>query len=175
MRYTIYGRNMHVSDNVKDLLKKKFSKFDRYFNEDTEVFVTFSMERQNQVIEVTIPLVNNVLRAEVKAKDIKSAIEKVIDRLEGQLRKHKTKIQKHHYDEFVKFHLDLIEEEEQPEEKKVVRSKRFPIKPMSVEEATLQMDLLGHDFFVFLNSDTDEVNVVYVRKDGNYGLIEPYI
>ena len=176
MRFTIYGRNMHVSENMKELLKKKFSKFDRYFNEDTDVFVTFSTEKHNNVVEVTIPLGRSVLRAEVKDRDIQTAIEKVIDKLEGQLRKHKTKLKRHYKEEFEQFHLDLIEDiEEEPETKKVVRTKKFPIKPMSVEEATLQMDLVGHDFYVFLNADTEDVNVVYLRKDGNYGLIEPYI
>lgn len=173
MRYTIYGRNMHVTDNVKDLLKKKISKFDRYFNEDTDVYVTLSTEKHNQVVEITIPIGSSVLRAEVKSKDLKSAISKAIDRLEGQLRKHKTKLKKHYNDELVHYNIDLVEEEPE-EEKKVVRNKKFAIKPMSIEEATLQMDLLGHNFFIFINADTNDVNVVYEREDGNYGLIEPY-
>ena len=174
MRFTIYGRNMHVSDNMKDLLKKKFSKFDRYFKEDTDVYATFSTEKHNNIVEVTIPLGRSVLRAEVKDRDIKTAIEKVIDRLEGQLWKHKTKLKRHYRDDFEQFHLDLVDDIPEEETKKVVRTKKFAIKPMSIEEATLQMDMLGHDFFVFLNADTENVNVVYLRKDGNYGLIEPY-
>lgn len=174
MKFTIYGKNMHVSDNLKDLLKKKFSKFDRYFNEDTEVFATFSKEKNYQMLEVTIPLGRTVLRAEEKADDLQSAIELVLDKLEGQLRKHKTKLQKNYADEARKYHLDLLEDWEEEDGPQVVRTKKFPIKPMMVEEATMQMEMLGHDFFVFLNGETNDVNVVYMRKDGNYGLIEPY-
>ena len=100
-------------------------------------------------------------------------IEEIVDKLEGQLRRYKTKLQKRYVNEN-QFHFDALEDEDDDEETpKVVRTKKFAIKPMSVEEATMQMELLGHDFFVFLNAETDDVNVVYMRKDGNFGLIEP--
>ncbi len=178
MKFIIYGKNMHVSDNLKDMLKKKFSKFDRYFGEDTEVYATFSKEKNFQMLEVTIPLGRSVLRAEEKADDLVSAIELVMDKLEGQLRKHKTKIQKHYADDFKKYHLDemdIVGDEDEDDDRKVVRTKKFPIKPMHIEEAAMQMDLLGHDFFVFLNAESNQVNVVYLRNDGNYGLIEPFV
>ncbi|WP_296557956.1 ribosome-associated translation inhibitor RaiA [uncultured Acetobacterium sp.] len=174
MRFTIYGKNMHVSEGLKETLKKKLGKFDRYFGQETEVYATFSKEKNYQMLEVTIPVGKTILRAEVRSEDMVTSIEDVVNKLEGQLRKHKTKLQKRNQDETAKFNLEGIEGvEDDTFQPKVVRTKKFAVKPMNVDEATLQMELLGHDFFVFLNGDTDDVNVVYMRKDGNYGLIEP--
>lgn len=175
MKFTIYGKNMHVSEGLKETLKKKFSKFDRYFGQETEIYATFSKEKNFQMLEVTIPVGKTILRAEEKSEDMVSSIENVVNKLESQLRKHKTKLLKRNLEEASKFNLDEIEDIDESDElqPKVVRTKKFAIKPMNVDEATLQMELLGHDFFVFLNGDTDDVNVVYMRKDGNYGLIEP--
>ncbi|MBI4858118.1 MAG: ribosome-associated translation inhibitor RaiA [Acetobacterium woodii] len=175
MRFTIYGKNMHVSEGLKETLKKKLGKFDRYFGQETEVYATFSKEKNYQMLEVTIPVGKTILRAEERSEDMVTSIEDVVNKLEGQLRKHKTKLQKRNQDEATKFNLDGIEASTEDEifQPKVVRTKKFAVKPMNVDEATLQMELLGHDFFVFLNGDTDDVNVVYMRKDGNYGLIEP--
>ncbi|MBC3888701.1 ribosome-associated translation inhibitor RaiA [Acetobacterium paludosum] len=175
MRFTIYGKNMHVSEGLKETLKKKFEKFDRYFGQDTEVYATFSKEKNYQMLEVTIPVGKTILRAEERSEDMVTSIENAVNKLEGQLRKHKTKLQKRNQDEAVKLNFEEIEslEEEDVFQAKVVRTKKFAVKPMTVDEATLQMELIGHDFFVFLNGDTDDVNVVYMRKDGNYGLIEP--
>lgn len=175
MRFTIYGKNMHVSEGLKETLKKKLGKFDRYFGQETEVYATFSKEKNYQMLEVTIPVGKTILRAEERSEDMVTSIEDVVNKLEGQLRKHKTKLQKRNQDETAKFNLDGIEASTEDEifQPKVVRTKKFAVKPMNVDEATLQMELLGHDFFVFLNGDTDDVNVVYMRKDGNYGLIEP--
>ena len=175
MKFTIYGKNMHVSDGLKDALKKKFEKFDRYFDKETEVYATFSKEKNTQMLEVTIPMGKTILRAEERTDDMAGSIEAVVDKLEGQLRKHKTKLQKRYANEPLKFNFDALESDEDDEANlpKVVRTKKFAVKPMSVEEATMQMELLGHDFFVFLNADTEDVNVVYARKDGNFGLIEP--
>ena len=178
MKFTIYGKNMHVSENLKDELKKKFAKFDRYFGPETEVYATFSREKDDQMLEVTIPMGKTILRAEESTDDMISSIENVVDKLEGQMRKHKTKLQKRYAADPDRFHFDLLEEEDYDEDfeeddSKIVRTKKFAVKPMSVEEAALQMDLIGHSFFVFLNAETEIVNVVYKRKDGNYGLIEP--
>ena len=175
MRFTIYGKNMHVSEGLKETLKKKLGKFDRYFGQETEVYATFSKEKNFQMLEVTIPVGKTILRAEERSEDMVTSIEDVVNKLEGQLRKHKTKLQKRNQDETVKFNLEGIEANTEDDlfQPKVVRTKKFAVKPMTVDEATLQMELLGHDFFVFLNGDTDDVNVVYMRKDGNYGLIEP--
>lgn len=175
MKFTIYGKNMHVSEGLKETLKKKLGKFDRYFGQETEVYATFSKEKNYQMLEVTIPVGKTILRAEERSEDMVTSIEDVVNKLEGQLRKHKTKLQKRNQDEASKFNLEEIESitDEDAFQPKVLRTKKFAVKPMSVDEATLQMELLGHDFFVFLNGDTDDVNVVYMRKDGNYGLIEP--
>ena len=175
MKFTIYGKNMHVSEGLKEALRKKFEKFDRYFGQETEVYATFSKEKNFQMLEITIPMGKTILRAEEKSEDMAGSIEAVVDKLEGQLRKHKTKLQKRYAEEALKYNLDGLEPMEDYEEHppKVVRTKKFAVKPMSVDEATMQMELLGHDFFVFLNTETEDVNVVYMRKDGNYGLIEP--
>lgn len=174
MKFTIYGKNMHVSEGLKEALRKKFEKFDRYFGQETEVYATFSKEKNYQMLEVTIPMGRTILRAEEKTDDMIGSIETVVDKLEGQLRKHKTRLQKRYAEDALKYNLDDLESPEKDEEQsKVVRTKKFAVKPMSVDEATMQMELLGHDFFVFQNADTEDVNVVYMRKDGNYGLIEP--
>lgn len=176
MKFTIYGKNMHVSEGLKETLRKKFEKFDRYFEKETEVYATFSKEKNHQMLEVTIPMGRTILRAEEQTDDMVGSIEAVVDKLEGQLRKHKTKLQKRAGEESLRYDLESLEEwESEDDEPKVVRTKKFAVKPMSVDEATMQMDLLGHDFFVFLNADTEDVNVVYQRKDGNYGLIEPIL
>lgn len=176
MKFTIYGKNMHVSEGLKETLRKKFEKFDRYFEKETEVYATFSKEKNHQMLEVTIPMGRTILRAEEQTDDMVGSIEAVVDKLEGQLRKHKTKLQKRAGEESLRYDLESLEEwESEDDEPAVVRTKKFAVKPMSVDEATMQMDLLGHDFFVFLNADTEDVNVVYQRKDGNYGLIEPMV
>ncbi len=174
MKFTIYGKNMHVSEGLKETLKKKFEKFDRLFSQETEVYATFSKEKNFQMLEITIPVGKTILRAEEQSEDMVTAIEQVVDKLERQLRKHKTKLQKRNQEGSIRFNLDNLEDPgEETFQAKVVRTKKFPVKPMTVDEATLQMELIGHDFFVFLNGETDDVNVVYLRKDGNYGLIEP--
>ena len=178
MKFTIYGKNMHISDGLKETLEKKFQKFDRYFDKETEVYVTFKKEKSYQVIEVTIPLGKTILRAEEKTDSTMGSIVAVIDTLEGQLRKYKTKLRKRYeaQDSKLKFEaFDDLDEKSADvmDEPKIVRTKKFAIKPMSAEEAAMQMDLLEHDFFVFLNAETDDVNVVYRRKNGDYGLIEP--
>ena len=168
---------MHVSEGLKEALKKKFEKFDRYFAQDTEVYATFSKEKNHQMLEVTIPMGKTILRVEEQTEDMMGSIEAVVDKLEGQLRKHKTKLQKRHMNEVGRFNFDEFDADEEYEsaEPKLVRTKRFEVKPMLAEEATMQMELLGHDFFVFQNADTGEVNVVYKRKDGDFGLIEPQV
>lgn len=180
MKFTIYGKNMHVSEGMKDTLQKKFKKFDRYFDEETEVYATFSKEKNYQMLEVTIPLGKTILRAEERTDDMKGSIEAVIDKLEGQLRKYKTKLAKKYAQEAPKLQFDALDDDFDDDYDdglgavpKVVRTKKFAIKPMSVDEAAMQMDLLEHDFFVFLNADTEDVNVLYRRRDGDFGLIEP--
>lgn len=172
MRYIIVGKNIEVTDGLKTTVENKLTKLERYFTPDTEVHVTFDVEKDRQKIEITIPLKGNIVRAEQTSNDMYVSIDLVIDIIERQLRKYKNKIiQKKQSSGF--FQPSFIEEETDDEEIKIFRSKRFAVKPMDAEEACLQMEMLGHDFYVFKNVDTNEVNVVYKRKGHTYGLIEP--
>ncbi|HCX65409.1 MAG TPA: ribosome-associated translation inhibitor RaiA, partial [Eubacteriaceae bacterium] len=179
MRITVYGKNVDVTEGLKSTLDKKLAKLDKYFNPEADATVTLSTQKGQHILEVTIPVNGSILRAEEATEDMYSSIDKAVDKLEGQLRKYKTKLEKKQKDHTsIRFDFSSLQPEstgKQEEEPKIVRTKKFPIKPMSADEASLQMDLLGHNFFVFLNSETEEVNVVYKRKDGNYGLIEPTI
>ncbi len=179
MLLTFTGTNMEVTDALKEMTEKKFGKLDKYFEEDIKADVTFSVERERQILEVTINLPGTILRAEEATDDMYNTIDKVVEILERQIRKHKTKLQKRYqHGRTIRFEniVPLTKEEEEKDEKpKVVRTKRFDMKPMNVEEAILQMELLRHNFFLFLNAETDDLNVLYKRKDGNYGLIEPEI
>jgi putative sigma-54 modulation protein len=149
------------------------SKVERYFTPDTEVNVTLSVEKDRQRIEVTIPIKGTIIRAEQVSSDMYASIDLVEAVLERQLRKYKNKIVDQKQSAMALSQVFLEEESTEEDEIKIVRSKRFAMKPMDVEEACVQMELLGHDFFVFRNAETDEVNVVYKRKGNTYGLIEP--
>ena len=179
MNFIISGKNIEVTDALKDRIEKKLSKLERYVKMNTDVHVTLSVEKIRHIVEVTIPFYGMILRAEEASNDMYSAIDLVVDSLERQIRKFKTKIAKRAKDaeslRYMTFEEETQQEANQEEngEFKIAKTKRFPIKPMSVDEAILQMNLLGHSFFVFLNQDTDKVNVVYKRNDGAYGLIEP--
>lgn len=176
MILTFTGTNMEVTDALKQMTKKKFGKLDKYFEEDVKADVTFSVEKERQILEVTINLPGTILRAEEATDDMYATIDKVVDILERQIRKHKTKLQNRYQDgRTIRFEniAPLTREEEEKEKPKIVKTKRFDMKPMDVEEAVLQMELLRHNFFMFLNAETDDLNVLYKRKDGNYGLIEP--
>ena len=175
MRVIVYGKNIEVTEGLRNMLEKKLSKLDKYFVPEVEATATLSTQKNMHILEVQIKIDGSFLRAEEATGDMYGSIDKVVDKLEGQLRKHKTKIERK-YKEQATIRFDSIPENgNNQEENRIVKTKRFPIKPMSPEEASLQMDLIGHNFFVFLNSESDEVNVVYKRKDGNYGLIEPTI
>lgn len=175
MKIKITGKNMDITDALKEITFKKIGKLDKYFQEDVDTNVTFSVEKNRQIIEVTINLPGTILRAEEYSDDMYNSIDKAVDVLEGQIRKYKTKLQKRYQNgETIRF--ENIEPMPKPKEEdipKLVKVKRFAMKPMDAEEAILQMELLRHNFFVFMNGETEEVNVVYKRKDGNYGLIEP--
>ncbi|SCG81957.1 putative protein SH2139 [Proteiniborus sp. DW1] len=175
MKITISGKNMAVTDALREVTEKKLSKLDKYFFEDVPVDVTLSVEKNRQIIEVTIPFSGAIIRAEESTEDMYQSIDKVVDILERQIRKHKTKLQKKNKGfETIRFeNVQALPVGENGKESSIVRTKRFAMKPMDAEEAVLQMELLRHAFYVFRNAETDEVNVVYKRKDGNYGLIEP--
>lgn len=173
MRYVITGRNIDVSEGLKSAVYDKIGKLEKYFTPDTEVHVTFSVERDKQKVEVTIPVKGNIIRAEQSSYDMYNSIDSVEEILERQLLKYRHKLinHKHASANFNKNFMDIEDVEE--DEILIKRTKRFAIKPMDVEEACVQMELLGHSFFVFRNAATDEVNVVYKRKANTYGLIEP--
>lgn len=173
MRFTITGKNIEVTEGLRSSIEEKIGKLDKYFSSDTVAMVTLSVEKERQKIEVTIPVKGNIIRAEEVSNDMYVSIDLVEEIIERQLRKYKTKIVESKQAAGA-FNRQFVEDdyEEEPEIK-IVRSKKFGIKPMDPEEACIQMELLGHNFYVFSNSETDEVNVVYKRKNGTYGLIEP--
>ncbi len=174
MRFTITGRNLEVTPGLKAAVEEKIGKLDRYFNPDTEVTVTMSIQKERQNIEVTIPVKGTLLRAEESSNDMYVSIDLVEEVIERQLKKYKNKlIDKKQA--AAAFTPQFLEEDhnDQDDEIRIVKTKRFGMKPMDPEEACFQMELLGHNFYVFLNADTDEVNVVYKRKGNTYGLIEP--
>lgn len=173
MKYIITGRNIDVTEGLKTAIYEKVGKLEKYFNPDTEVIVTLSVEKERQKIEVTIPVKGNIIRAEQVSSDMYVSIDLVEEVIERQLKKYKRKIvdKRHATDNFT---AEFIEKDyDEDDSIKIVRTKRFAVKPMDAEEACIQMELLGHNFFVFRNADTDEVNVVYKRKGNTYGLIEP--
>ncbi len=177
MKVIISGRNMRVRDSIKEMVENRLSKFDKYFQDDVDAHVTFSHQRNDQIVEVTIPLKHGVtLRAEERSLDMPLAIEMATDKLEKQITKHKSRLEtRYKGHESIRFEAIPEVEEEETNSPVIVKNKRFFMKPMDAEEAVMQMELLGHNFFVFLNGDTGEMNVVYSRKDGKYGLIEPEI
>lgn len=183
MNFNIRGVQLEVTAALREYVEKKIGRLERYFDAPptSDVNVTLSVIREKQSVEVTIPLPGVLLRAEERSEDMYASIDLVVEKLERQIRKHKTKVNRRARQEagirnLFKESFDALPkrpEHEEEEEFEVVRSKKFTLKPMDVEEAILQMNLVGHDFFVFSNMDSDEVNVVYKRQDGKYGLIEP--
>ncbi|AYD41266.1 ribosome-associated translation inhibitor RaiA [Clostridium fermenticellae] len=173
MEIKVTGKNIEVTEALRNIVVKKISKLDKYFNPDVKANITLSVQKNSQIVEVIIPFNGVILRGEEKNSDMYASIDLVIDKLEGQIRKQKTKLQRRNHGTSLRFQFIPDIEEEHDEEPKIVKTKKFAIKPMSAEEAVLQMELLGHNFFVFENAEDEEVNVVYKRKDGNYGLIEP--
>ena len=175
MKIIISGRHMDVTDDVRAWAEKKFSKLEKYFKQEAEAQLTFITLKHGSMVklEATIHHRGWVYRAETVNHDEATVIDKAVEVIDRQIRKNKSKLAK-------KFHSGAFdnldaEDDYEPSNHDVVKSKRFPIKPMSVEEAVLQMDLIGHEFFMFRNAEDEEINVVYKRKDGNYGLIEPEV
>ena len=173
MKFIISGKNITVSQGLRTAVEDKLGKLERYFTPDTEVIVTLSVEKERQKIEVTIPVKGNIIRSEQVSNDMYVSIDLVEEVIERQLRKYKNKIvdKQQAAANFQKEYIDKDYEEE--DEVKIIRTKKFGIKPMYPEDACIQMELLGHNFFVFYNAETDQVNVVYKRKGNTYGLIEP--
>ena len=169
MKITVSGKQMTVRPSLKDLTEKKLAKFDRFFGDDAEAAVVYSCRHDLQYIEITIRYNATIYRSEEGADTFQTAIDQAIDSLERQIRKNKTKLEKKlregAFDGYTPD--DDVEEEAEFD----IRVKSFPVKPMSVEEAILQMELLGHQFYMFRDAETEEPCVVYRRKDGGYGLI----
>ena len=173
MKITISGKNIDVTEGLKAAVNEKLGKLEKYFTPDTNVIVTLSVEKERQKIEVTIPVKGNIIRSEQGSNDMYVSIDLVEEVIERQLRKYKNKIadKQQEAGNFQKEYLehDYLEDEDI----QIIRTKKFGMKPMYPEDACVQMELLGHPFFVFRNAETDEVNVVYKRKNNTYGLIEP--
>jgi ribosomal subunit interface protein len=178
MRYTITGRNIEITDGLKKAVEEKLHKLGKYFTEDTEAKITLSVQKEAHKIEVTIPTKQGLIRAEEVSEDMYVSIDKVEDIIERQIKKFKNKLVDRKRSGVSFSELFINEEDsdvEEEDEIKIVKTKRFSIKPMDPEEACLQMELLAHDFYVFRNAISDEICVVYKRKDGKYGIIEPEV
>lgn len=182
MKFIISGKNIEITPGLRDAVEQKLGKLERYFTPETEVIVTLSVEKERQKIEVTIPMKGNIIRSEQTSNNMYVSIDLVEEVIERQLRKYKNKLvaksQGHPTasgsgNSFKKEFFESDDESVEDDEIRIVRTKRFGVKPMFPEDACVQMELLGHSFFVFCNAETDEVNVVYKRKDGSFGLIEP--
>lgn len=176
MKVTVYAKNIQLTDALKETVEKKISKLSKYFAPGVEAKATLSVERNNHIIEVMIPFNGIYLRGEEVTEDMYKSIDLVEAKLERQIRKQKTKLAKRKNNDSLRFsHIDdlLSDNDKDNEEAKIVKTKRFDVKPMGAEEAVLQMELIGHNFFVFQDSENNQLNVVYKRKDGHYGLIEP--
>jgi putative sigma-54 modulation protein len=172
MLIQITGKNIDVSDSLYDTIQKKIKKLERYFEQDTEAAVVLSIEKSRHIAEVTIPFDGVILRGEESTDDMYSSIDGVLRKLEKQIHHHRTRLERHLKGGAFQG-LPALDDQLEAADVKVVRTKKFAVKPLDIDEAALQMQLLGHDFFVFMNADTGEVNVLYKRKDGNFGLIEP--
>ncbi|MBO5242349.1 MAG: ribosome-associated translation inhibitor RaiA [Lachnospiraceae bacterium] len=173
MKYIIVGKNIDVTPGLRTAVEDKIGKLEKYFTPETEVHVTLSVEKDRQKIEVTIPVKGNIIRSEQVSNDMYVSIDLVEEIIERQLKKYKNKlVDKQQGSNY--FKQEYIDKEFMDEDDvKIIRTKKFDIKPMYPEDACVQMELLGHNFFVFNNAETDQVNVVYKRKAGTYGLIEP--
>lgn len=175
MKFIILGKNIDVTEGLRDAVQDKIGKLEKYFTPETVVHVTLSVEKDRQKIEVTIPVKGNIIRSEQVSNDMYVSIDLVEEIIERQLKKYKNKLvdQKQASSFFKQEYIDKDYMDE--EEIKIIRTKHFDIKPMYAEDACIQMELLGHNFFVFMNAETDQVNVVYKRKGNTYGIIEPEI
>ena len=174
MRIKITGRNIELTEGLKAAVGDKLNKLEKYFTPDTEVNVTLSVEKERQKVEVTIPMKGSYIRSEQVSSDMYVSIDLVEEVIERQLKKYRTKLVTKQQNAATVFKQDFLDEKsEDDEEIKIIRTKKFDMKPMYPEDACVEMELLGHDFYVFINAETEDVNVVYKRKGNTYGLIEP--
>ena len=175
MKINIVGRQMNVYEDTRELIERKLGKLDKYFKTaaSPEATVTLSRKRNLSILELTVSAGGTLFRSEVEADDFRVAIDRSVDHIEGQIRKNKTKLARRLRDNVMDFADVPDTVEEAPEKEAIIRVKQFEFKPMTAEDAVMQMNLLGHDFFVFTDIDSGDTCVVYRRKDGAYGLIEP--
>ena len=171
MKITIVGRKFHVTDDLKEKVEKKLSKFDKFFNDEETANVTMRSQKNDEILEITIFYKGTMFRSETSDKDIENALDKSVDIIERQIRKNKTRLEK----KFKTGVFEAIPVEEDEDEIKITKTKQFVISPMSVEEAVLQMNLLGHNFFLFINEENDNINLVYKKSNDEYGIIEPVL
>lgn len=173
MKITYTARKVNLRDNFKERVEKKLKKFEKIFSEDATVNVVVTMNKNNQTVEITIKDNSMIYRAEKTQLEMNDALDKCVDVLGRQLRKNKAKLEKKlksgSIDDLFEAPVDEVEEEDY----KVLRTKSIPVKPITIDEAILQMNMIGHKFYMFTNVDTNEINVVYCRDDGAYGLLEP--
>ena len=177
MKITITGRKVNLRDSFKDLVNKKLSKFEKFFGDEAEANVTVTLEKNRQKVEITVRSKGYIYRAEQTSEEMNDALDIAIDHLSRQIRKNKTRLDKRLKADKPQAVFEPLEadqpEIEEESEFQIIRSKKFPVSAMDIDEAILQMNMLGHEFFMFRNSFSGAINVVYRRKDGNYGLIEP--
>lgn len=172
MKVTLITKNIELTPALKDMVEKKVSKLDKYFEGNVEAKATLTVQKNRHKVEVVIPFNGVLLRAEEITDDMYKSIDRVEEKLERQIRKQKTKLSKRINNQ-LKFSEIATDNFDEDYEGELVKTKKFTVKPMNVDEAILQMELIGHNFFVYKDADTNNVSVLYKRKDGNYGLLEP--
>ena len=182
MKLIIKGKHIDVTNSIEDYIRKKMKKLEKYYDQIMEATATVSIEKNRQIFEVTLQAKKAIIRAEEESDNLFTSIDRVVEKLERQIIKYKEKLYNKSAGERNRIREKAIPENEvsksgnfSDDDVRIVKTKKFVIKPMSPEEASLQMELLGHNFYVFNNEATDQFNVIYKRKDGNYGLIEPEI
>lgn len=173
MKTLIVAKQITVTDDLRAIIEKKLEKFDKFFTNNASASVVLSRKREKEILELTITVGSTLFRAEEESDTFRNALDNAVDIIERQIRKNKTRLQKRLRDGYFDHAVYDIEPDEDEEAPFKIREKTFPFRPMSVEEAILQMNLLGHQFFVFVNADTEKTNVIYKRKDDDYGLIIP--
>ncbi len=173
MKITYTARKVNLRDNFKERVEKKLKKFDKVFSDDAQAFVVVTVDKSSQTVEITIKDNAMVYRAEKTMPEMNDALDKCIDVLGRQLRKNKSRLEKRLRQGSLEELVAPVEEEIEEEDYTVVRTKQIPVKPITVEEAILQMNMVDHKFYMFTNAETGEVNVVYMRDDGKYGLLQP--
>lgn len=174
MKINLTGVDMKVADSLQEKVEKKLEKFHRFFGDETNCMVKFQPEKGNLKVELTLKIRRDLYRAEAVGPQAEIAIDAAVDTLERQIRKHKTKMKKkkHQYG-YMKDYMDQLDEEAEETAARITKHKQFAIEPMDDEEAAMQMELMGHDFHVYLSADTGKVCVLYKRRDGDYGVLEP--